>query len=103
MDLGELDEGPGEGLGRDGARMGCVASKLDINDVHPNMFAVNNVDDVSTDSLFSPDCPLLTPDLQMGVKLNSGQLEITEVELVLHRRGKQPVKWPLRCADASVF
>ena len=35
--------------------------------------------------------------LQMGVKLNSGQLEITEVELVLHRRGKQPVKWPLRC------
>jgi len=57
--------------------MGCVASKLDINDVHPNMFAVNNVDD-------------------MGVKLNSGQLEITEVELVLHRRGKQPVKWPLR-------
>ena len=26
--------------------MGCVASKLDINDVHPNMFAVNNVDDV---------------------------------------------------------
>ena len=32
----------------------------------------------------------------MGVKLNSGQLEITEVELVLHRRGKQPVKWPLR-------
>jgi len=58
-------------------RMGCVASKLDINDVHPNMFAVNNVDD-------------------MGVKLNSGQLEITEIELVLHRRGKQPVKWPLR-------
>ena len=27
--------------------MGCVASKLDINDVHPNIFAVNNVDDVS--------------------------------------------------------
>jgi len=54
-----------------------VASKLDINDVHPNMFAVNNVDD-------------------MGVKLNSGQLEITDIELVLHRRGKQPVKWPLR-------
>ena len=32
----------------------------------------------------------------MGVKLNSGQLEITDIELVLHRRGKQPVKWPLR-------
>ena len=37
----------------------------------------------------------------MGVKLNSGQLEITEVELVLHRRGKQPVKWPLRYHLAS--
>ena len=24
-----------------------MASKLDINDVHPNIFAVNNVDDVS--------------------------------------------------------
>ena len=32
--------------------MGCVATKLDINDVHPNMFAVNNVDDVSTNSKF---------------------------------------------------
>ena len=78
--------------------MGCVASKLDINDVHPNMFAVNNVDDVSThSSLLSADsCP------QMGVKLNSGQLEITEVELVLHRRGKQPIKWPLRSLVAFV-
>jgi hypothetical protein len=27
--------------------MGCVASKLDINDVHPNMFSVLNVDEVS--------------------------------------------------------
>jgi hypothetical protein len=26
--------------------MGCVASKLDINDVHPNMFSVLNVDEV---------------------------------------------------------
>ena len=32
---------------RERIKMGCVASKLDINDVHPNMFAVNNVDDVS--------------------------------------------------------
>ena len=30
--------------------MGCVASKLDINDVHPNMFAVVNVNDVSLKS-----------------------------------------------------
>jgi len=57
--------------------MGCVASKLDINDVHPNMFAVSNVDD-------------------MGLKLSAGQLEITETELVLHQRGRQPARWPLR-------
>ena len=33
--------------------MGCVASKLDINDVHPNMFAVVNVNDVSLKSQVS--------------------------------------------------
>jgi len=69
--------------------MGCVASKLDINDVHPNMFAVNNVDD-------------------MGSKLNPGQLEITETDLVLHQKGKQPIKWPLKYLkrygfDAGLF
>jgi len=57
--------------------MGCVASKLDINDVHPNMFAVNNVDN-------------------MGTKLSSGQLEITDTDLILYQKGKQPVKWPLK-------
>jgi len=57
--------------------MGCVASKLDINDVHPNMFAVNNIDD-------------------MGTKLSSGQLEITDSDLILYQKGKQPVKWPLK-------
>jgi len=57
--------------------MGCVASKLDINDVHPNIFAVNNVDD-------------------MGTKLSSGQLEITDSDLILYQKGKQPIKWPLK-------
>ena len=32
--------------------MGCVASKLDINDVHPNMFAVVNVNDVSLKCIY---------------------------------------------------
>eukprot|EP00092_Neocalanus_flemingeri_P068082 GFUD01083146.1.p1 GENE.GFUD01083146.1~~GFUD01083146.1.p1 ORF type:complete len:423 (-),score=123.60 GFUD01083146.1:151-1419(-) len=69
--------------------MGCVASKLDINDVHPNMFAVNNVDD-------------------LGSKLNPGQLEITDTDLVLHQKGKQPIKWPLKYLkrygfDAGLF
>jgi len=57
--------------------MGCVASKLDINDVHPNMFAVVNVND-------------------NGIKLSSGHLEITETDLILYLKGKQPVKWPLK-------
>ena len=78
--------------------MGCVASKLDINDVHPNMFAVNNVDDVRQmiKALVPKMISVIFIFVQMGVKLNSGQLEITDIELVLHRRGKQPVKWPLR-------
>jgi len=57
--------------------MGCVASKLDINDVHPNMFSVVNVND-------------------NGVKLSSGHLEITETDLILYLKGKQPVRWPLK-------
>jgi len=64
--------------------MGCVASKLDINDVHPNMFAVNNVD-------------------EMGSKLSPGQLEITESDLVLHQKGKQPIKWPLKYLKRYTF
>ena len=35
--------------------MGCVASKLDINDVHPNMFAVVNVNDVSEEDSYLID------------------------------------------------
>merc|ERR1719346_165902 len=41
------------------------------------MFAVNNIDD-------------------MGTKLSSGQLEITDTDLILYQKGKQPVKWPLK-------
>ena len=32
----------------------------------------------------------------MGSKLSSGQLEITDTDLVLHQKGKQPIKWPLK-------
>ena len=46
--------------------------------------------------------------LQMGSKLSPGQLEITETDLVLHQKGKQPIKWPLKYlkrygADAGLF
>ena len=77
--------------------MGCVASKLDINDVHPNMFAVVNVNDVSLKCLY--DTVNVNIDLflyQNGVKLSSGHLEITETDLILYLKGKQPVRWPLK-------
>ena len=32
----------------------------------------------------------------MGTKLSSGQLEITDTDLILYQKGKQPVKWPLK-------
>lgn len=69
--------------------MGCISSKTDINDLHPNLFNVMNVDDA-------------------GQVLSQGQLEVTEADLILHQRGKSPVRWPLRCLrrygfDAEVF
>lgn len=69
--------------------MGCVSSKTDINELHPNIFQVMNVD-------------------EMGQLRSPGQLEITETELVLHQRGKQPTRWPLRCLrkygfDSEIF
>ena len=54
--------------------------------------------------------PILTIStmLQMGCKLSPGQLEITETDLVLHQKGKQPIKWPLKYlkrygAEAGLF
>ncbi|XP_015428847.1 PREDICTED: fibroblast growth factor receptor substrate 2 [Dufourea novaeangliae] len=66
--------------------MGCVNSRTNIN---PNVFQVMNVDDSGK---------LITP----------GRLEITDTEIVLYQRGKQPIKWPLRCLrrygfDAEIF
>ncbi|XP_021915400.1 fibroblast growth factor receptor substrate 2 [Zootermopsis nevadensis] len=58
--------------------MGCISSKTDINDLHPNIFQVMNVD-------------------ELGNRLSPGQLEITETDLVLYQKKKDPVKWPLRC------
>uniref|UniRef100_A0A1B6E0W3 IRS-type PTB domain-containing protein n=2 Tax=Clastoptera arizonana TaxID=38151 RepID=A0A1B6E0W3_9HEMI len=69
--------------------MGCVSSKTDINDLHPNIFQVMNVD-------------------EMGNPLHAGQIEVNEMDLVLYQRGKSPVKWPLKCLrrygfDAQLF
>ncbi|XP_076625038.1 uncharacterized protein LOC143343729 [Colletes latitarsis] len=69
--------------------MGCVNSRADINDLHPNVFQVMNIDDLGN---------LITP----------GRLEVTETDIVLYPRVKQPIKWPLRCLrrygyDAEIF
>lgn len=69
--------------------MGCVSSRRDINDIHPNIFQVMNVD-------------------ESGQHVSPGQLELTESELVLYQRGKAATRWPLRCLrrygfDAEIF
>lgn len=69
--------------------MGCISSKLDINEQHPNIFQVTNVD-------------------EMGHFVSPGQLEVTETELILHQRGKPPTRWPVRCLrkygfDSEIF
>lgn len=70
--------------------MGCINSRSDINDQHPNnIFEVTNIDD-------------------RGTHITYGKLEITETELILHQKGKVPIRWPVRCLrkygfDASTF
>ena len=69
--------------------MGCVNSHTDINDLHPNVFQVMNVDELGN---------LITP----------GRLEVTESDIILNQKGQPPVKWPLRCLrrygyDAEIF
>ncbi|EFA09507.1 fibroblast growth factor receptor substrate 3 [Tribolium castaneum] len=69
--------------------MGCVSSKPDINDQHPNIFDVSNVND-------------------QGDLVSPGKLEVRETELVLHQRGKNPTVWPLRSLrkygfDSEIF
>lgn len=69
--------------------MGCVSSKADINDRHPNIFQVTNVNDQ------------LRP-------ISPGKLQVTETELVFYQRRKMPTKWPLRSLrkygfDTEVF
>ncbi|KAB0794536.1 hypothetical protein PPYR_11375 [Photinus pyralis] len=69
--------------------MGCVSSKRDINDTHPNIFEVMNVDEA-------------------GHYVSPGQLELSETELILYQRGKSATVWPLRSLrkygfDSEIF
>ncbi|CAK1540488.1 unnamed protein product [Leptosia nina] len=56
--------------------MGCLHSKKEISDLHPNIFRVVNIDENGTD-------------------LCSGQLEITESDIILYREGRDSTVWPL--------
>ncbi|CAH1957882.1 unnamed protein product [Acanthoscelides obtectus] len=58
-------------------KMGCISSRIDINDRHPNIFQVTNVDD-------------------QGKPISPGKLQVTDIELVFYQKGKKPTKWPLR-------
>lgn len=69
--------------------MGCVSSKRDINDTHPNIFEVMNIDEA-------------------GHYVSPGQLELSETELILYQRGKSATVWPLRSLrkygfDSEIF
>ncbi|XP_059618577.1 fibroblast growth factor receptor substrate 3 [Phlebotomus argentipes] len=69
--------------------MGCISSKRDINDTHPNIFRVINVNGE-------------------GVELWAGDIEVNWANLTLYRKGKEPTHWPLRCLrrygyDGDVF
>ncbi|XP_053612366.1 fibroblast growth factor receptor substrate 2 [Plodia interpunctella] len=56
--------------------MGCLQSKKDSSDIHPNVFRVVNID-------------------EHGGDLCSGQLEITESDIILYREGRDSTVWPL--------
>uniref|UniRef100_A0A6B2ECG7 Putative fibroblast growth factor receptor substrate 3 n=1 Tax=Phlebotomus kandelakii TaxID=1109342 RepID=A0A6B2ECG7_9DIPT len=69
--------------------MGCISSKSDITDSHPNIFRVINVNGE-------------------GVELWAGDIEVNWANLTLYRKGKEPTHWPLRCLrrygyDGDVF
>ncbi len=66
-----------------------MSAQSDINDRHPNVFAVSNIDDD-------------------GNRVSHGHLEVTESQLVLHQKGKDAVRWPLKSlrrygAEADIF
>ncbi|CAH2234414.1 fibroblast growth factor receptor substrate 2 [Pararge aegeria] len=56
--------------------MGCFQSKKESSDLHPNVFRVVNID-------------------ENGADLCTGQLEITESDIILYREGRESTVWPL--------
>lgn len=58
--------------------MGCVGSKGDVNDKHPNVFRVYHESDNNDETW-------------------SGHIEVTNTDLTLYRKRKPNTQWPLQC------
>lgn len=58
--------------------MGCYLSKHGARDTNANIFRVFSVND-------------------LGVVLNAGKIEVSPTDLILYMKGKEPIRWPLRC------
>lgn len=57
--------------------MGCFLSK-NIHDLNGRIFRVYNVND-------------------LGAEISLGKIEVTEDDLIFYQKGKEPIRWPLRC------
>ncbi|XP_052809684.1 fibroblast growth factor receptor substrate 2-like [Mya arenaria] len=58
--------------------MGCHFSKNFSREVNSRVFKVHNVND-------------------LGAEISPGKIEVTETDLIFFQRGREPVRWPLRC------
>lgn len=56
--------------------MGCLHSKKESSDIHPNVYRVMNID-------------------ENGAELCTGEIEITESDILLKREGRDSTFWPL--------
>lgn len=58
--------------------MGCYLSKNLPHDPNGRIFKVYNVND-------------------LGAEISPGKIEVTDSDLIFYQRGKEPIRWPLRC------
>ncbi len=78
--------------------MGCIPSKPNINDVHPNIFPVINVDDRVCLLIFFQFHRFfhLYINIFQGNATFEGHIKVTETSLELFRRGVAPIRWPFK-------